>query len=80
LNLVATLPFADHHPFTASDIAKLAAMARSLNAEIVTTEKDAARLAQCNWPAETPLHILPVRLDAPALLNWIDHRLTSLRA
>jgi tetraacyldisaccharide 4'-kinase len=43
--LVDRLPFRDHHPFTAADIAAIARRVRETGAEaVVTTEKDAVRL------------------------------------
>lgn len=38
--------FADHHPFTAQEISAALARARSTQARVVTTEKDAARLPE----------------------------------
>jgi tetraacyldisaccharide 4'-kinase len=42
--LVERIPFPDHHPFSAADLAGLTARARQLNARLVTTEKDWMRL------------------------------------
>jgi len=41
----STHAFADHHPFSKIDMEHLRAKAESLNAQLVTTEKDAARLS-----------------------------------
>lgn len=43
--LKATEVFADHHAFTEEDATRLLALAQHLNATLVTTEKDLARLA-----------------------------------
>lgn len=46
LTLAGTRGFADHHPYTAGDVAAIRAAARRAAAEaIVTTEKDAVKLA-----------------------------------
>ncbi len=42
--IVATRAFPDHHRFSAREIARLAALSRRYDAELVTTEKDAVRL------------------------------------
>jgi len=42
--LTDTLSFPDHHPFTPADAAKLMGAARATGAQLVTTEKDYARL------------------------------------
>lgn len=43
-NVAAFRAFADHHPYTAAELTALAARARELGAELVTTEKDWVRL------------------------------------
>jgi tetraacyldisaccharide 4'-kinase len=70
--------FPDHHPFTAGEIAALAARAAGLNAQLVTTVKDLTRL-----PADLPadlragVAVLPVDLlwSDPAALEALLHRL-----
>jgi len=42
----STHGFADHHPFTRNDLEHLREKADNLNARLVTTEKDAARLTR----------------------------------
>jgi tetraacyldisaccharide 4'-kinase len=42
--VVATKPFADHHPYSGADIANLERQAVKLGAILVTTEKDAMRI------------------------------------
>ncbi len=68
--LVQTREFADHHAYTASDIARLRASAR--DAMLVTTEKDFVRLS----PAEREgMRFLPVRAafdDAAAFARLLD--------
>jgi tetraacyldisaccharide 4'-kinase len=51
--VVGTALFRDHHRFTAAEIAGAASAARAAGADaVVTTEKDAVRLA---WDAGPPL-------------------------
>lgn len=56
--IVARRAFADHHRFSADEIAELAALSRRHGAKLVTTEKDAVRLA----PAALDVETLPIRL------------------
>ena len=65
----STHAFDDHHPFTRIDLDYLRADAESLNARLVTTEKDAARLSPEDL--ET-ISVLTMSLD------WADE--TSLDA
>jgi len=45
----------DHHPWSQSDVDALAARARRENAAaVITTLKDAVKLAHCAWPADAP--------------------------
>ncbi|MBV8548911.1 MAG: tetraacyldisaccharide 4'-kinase [Alphaproteobacteria bacterium] len=44
LNIVATQSFADHHPYNRAILEKLLQTAQSLNATLLTTEKDMARI------------------------------------
>ena len=64
VEVVARHPFGDHAPYDARILARLAAEARALNAQLVTTEKDAIRL-----PAgfRREVLVLPVRLE---LADW----------
>jgi tetraacyldisaccharide 4'-kinase len=59
-DVVATRAFADHAPYDARLLARLAHDARASGAQLVTTEKDAVRL-----PAafRATVMVLPVRLD-----------------
>jgi tetraacyldisaccharide 4'-kinase len=66
-NLLDTKSYADHHKYTAGEIARLRSKARAHNAELVTTEKDYVRLT----PLEREgIRALPVRatFDDPAPL------------
>ncbi|MCU0830512.1 MAG: tetraacyldisaccharide 4'-kinase [Rhizobiaceae bacterium] len=64
--LVGRRPFPDHHPFTEADALTILAEARALDAQIVTTEKDAIRLAGAEGARgrlAAQLQILPVRAE-----------------
>jgi tetraacyldisaccharide 4'-kinase len=62
--VLAHVEMADHHAWTAADVKALAAKAREVGAEIVvTTAKDAVKLAEHAWPSDAPaLRVL--ELDA----------------
>lgn len=49
-NIVATVPLPDHHAFTAKDAERILALAESLDAIAVTTEKDYVRLGDAFGP------------------------------
>lgn len=71
-NLVRTEALADHHPLSSAFLTRLERDARSLGAQLVTTEKDAARI-----PARDRGKVLslPVRLeiaDDTALASRLD--------
>jgi tetraacyldisaccharide 4'-kinase len=56
-NVVAELPFPDHHWYTAKDLASINNLAQESHARIVvTTEKDAARVGEQAWWAALPMH------------------------
>jgi tetraacyldisaccharide 4'-kinase len=53
--VVATRRFADHHAFTRDDLAAVAAEAKAKKAALVlTTQKDASRIADGAWPVSAP--------------------------
>ncbi len=59
-SLVASVPLEDHQPLTDALMQRLIAQAKSLNAQLVTTEKDTVRLPE-RYRAE--VLTLPVRLQ-----------------
>jgi tetraacyldisaccharide 4'-kinase len=59
LNIVSTVDFPDHHPFSASDIAALRQKAKDIGAQLLTTEKDEVRLP-ADFRAE--VQVLPIQL------------------
>ncbi len=73
-----TMSFADHHPYSAADLASLRQQAEAQGLTLVTTEKDAMRL-----PAETPdIAVLPVslELDDASLLQMIRRAIDRRRS
>ena len=62
--LAATIPLDDHQPLTTGLMMRLQAQAKSLNAQLVTTEKDAIRLPETY---RSQVLTLPVRLHVQ---NW----------
>lgn len=56
-DLLETVPYSDHHPYSEDDLAWLAQLAEERGAKLITTEKDAARLSP-EWRARVA--VLPV--------------------
>jgi len=79
LRLAARRAFRDHHRYTAADLGRLAAEAKAAGAgALVTTEKDAIRLAGL----QAPLHLLTAGLrteieDEAAALEWLMERIAG---
>jgi tetraacyldisaccharide 4'-kinase len=78
--VVGTMSFRDHHRFTASDVTRIAAGARSAAAAIIlTTEKDAVRLEACDLGA-VPIAAVPlmVGVEPPdKFRGWLLDRLAA---
>jgi tetraacyldisaccharide 4'-kinase len=72
--LVETHGFADHHMYSAAEIAQLRDRARSAGAKLMTTEKDFVRLTAVN---RAGIDVLPVKavFDDPVAL---EHLLSSM--
>ena len=72
------MAFRDHHPFDARDLKKIEAAAKAAFAAIIlTTEKDAVRLAVCN-PGDLPLASVPLYVGvepADRFRDWLFARL-----
>jgi tetraacyldisaccharide 4'-kinase len=64
IEVAARVPFPDHHRYSAADAAELLAQARDENLQLVTTEKDLARMAGDVALGELAMQTkaLPVRL------------------
>jgi tetraacyldisaccharide 4'-kinase len=70
-DVLATVPFPDHHKYSPGDEARLMALAAGQNAQLVTTEKDRVKLSDA---FAASCHIVTVSLawaDEPALNTLI---------
>jgi tetraacyldisaccharide 4'-kinase len=74
--LAETRAFPDHHPYSAAEIAGLRARGRDLDAVLVTTEKDAVRLAPGQREGIETLAVA-VAWDQPAALQALLDRLAA---
>jgi tetraacyldisaccharide 4'-kinase len=80
-NVVGTIRFPDHHRFTNRDLKRLTAAARAADAIVMTTEKDAVRLAAADLGT---LAVAAVPLTAsiepaPVFAAWLLGRLQAAR-
>lgn len=62
------IPFADHHPYSEEDLSLLAQLAKERGAQLITTEKDAARLSP-EWRARVAVLPVRARFDDEAALG-----------
>lgn len=73
--------FPDHHRYAARDLDRLAASARAAGAAaLITTEKDAVRLALV--PGSFPVHTVRLRTeidDESSAFNWLVRELKTVR-
>jgi tetraacyldisaccharide 4'-kinase len=80
-NVVDTLAFRDHHPFTAADLGRITSIAQRAQAVVLTTEKDYVRLLPFRpWAAAihyVPLTVQPAPLDR--FRTWIADELQTVR-
>ena len=80
--VAAELAFADHHLYSANDVARIAEAARgSRSVMVLTTEKDLMRLLP-RRPFPIPLAAVPLRLSiepAQAFRRWLADRLEESR-
>jgi tetraacyldisaccharide 4'-kinase len=58
ITVVAFVEFPDHHPYSRADIAKLVALGRAHDADLITTEKDAVRLPRDFTPSVLPVELV----------------------
>jgi tetraacyldisaccharide 4'-kinase len=74
------IEFRDHHPFTARDIRRIAAEAEAAKSALVlTTEKDAVRLAACDL-GDLPIASVPLQVGiepAEAFRQWLVDRIAN---
>jgi tetraacyldisaccharide 4'-kinase len=85
VEVIAEKAFADHHPYSDSEIEALAAAAKRDGLTLVTTEKDLARLRVGGTLMPMARDIVPFAVtlqfdDAPALLRFATDRLFKARA
>jgi len=77
------IEFRDHHPFTARDIRRIAAEAKATGSMLVlTTEKDAVRLAACDL-GDLPIASVPLDVGvepADAFRRWLVERVANPRS
>jgi tetraacyldisaccharide 4'-kinase len=66
-DLVDLVPFDDHHPYMAADLARLQRLAEAYGAGLVTTEKDFARLPDTFRAKVRVVTVEAVLDDLPAL-------------
>jgi tetraacyldisaccharide 4'-kinase len=85
VDVVTAKAFADHHPFSESEIEALAAAATRDGLTLVTTEKDLARLRSGGKLVPLARDIAPFAVtlqfdDEPKLLRFVTDRLFKARA
>ena len=68
--------FADHHRYTAHDLAQLEAMAATHKATLLTTEKDAARLG-AGLPGLQTASLVTCIEDEPRCVEWLIKQLSA---
>ena len=81
-SIAATLPFPDHHRYSADDVGGIVASANAAGARrVVTTEKDYVRLLRFR-PFAMPIEPVPVSIvveDAASFDRWLSSVLTGAR-
>lgn len=73
LDIVKTISFPDHYPYTDHDLANLRERAKEWNAELLTTKKDSLRL-----PDISGIHVADIKLaweNEPSLADFLKTRL-----
>ena len=82
-DVVRTLTFRDHHPFSPRDVAQITRAARADRVDLVlTTEKDLVRLLP-HQPIGVPLAWVPLNVAVEPAVDfraWLTERLSSARA
>jgi tetraacyldisaccharide 4'-kinase len=78
-NVVETMSFRDHHPFSARDVRRIGEAARSARATVLMTEKDAVRLTAVSLGG-VPIAAVPLTITiepAAAFAKWLRNRLEA---
>lgn len=70
LSLAATKEFPDHHPYSIATLTALARQAKQLNAQLLTTAKDAVRLPP-EWREQITIFPVTVRCSDPDALRQL---------
>jgi tetraacyldisaccharide 4'-kinase len=80
-NVVGTMRFPDHHRFTHRDVRRLAAAAHAADAIVMTTQKDAVRLAahDLGTLAVAAVPLTAAIEPAPVFAAWLLGRLQAAR-
>lgn len=78
ISLAGWHPFPDHHPYSLRDINRLEREARAHDAALITTAKDAVRIAP--GTLSVPLAVLPVGLEVSPIEPLISFLKKSLKA
>ena len=85
VKLAARIAFADHHNYTAADLARIESVARAAGATaVLTTEKDRVRIGATatTLPAFLPIQTVKLRIeieDEKAPIDWLTHSLKDPR-
>jgi tetraacyldisaccharide 4'-kinase len=81
VKLAARIAFADHHNYTAADLARIESTARAAGATaLLTTEKDRIRIGTLTATVSVslPIQAVPLRIeieDEKAAIDWLIHSL-----
>lgn len=75
-NLKDTIPFSDHHRFTERDILYLRALAADHRAQLITTEKDYARLSPAHRASVLTLPV-EIQFEKPDMFHALFSRLRA---
>lgn len=70
-SLVETKDFGDHHPYSQEEMIALVNLARKLDAQLVTTEKDFVRIPVAFQPYVDTLVVSLTWQDEPAVIAWL---------
>jgi tetraacyldisaccharide 4'-kinase len=71
LDIVKTMEFADHHPYSETDLRNVHAEATALNATLITTEKDSVRLPEIDGIEVLTLPVSMAWNNEPELITLL---------
>ena len=78
--LAATEAFPDHHVYTTEDLQKLVAAADANQLKLITTAKDAARIAAIAPETAARIEILDIRLDCSEAMTFMGKLVACIEA